>query len=74
MTLAELRPGDHFTIIRNTMGNEIGKRLADMGFTTGAAGKLIRVAHVGDPIEIAIRGYHVSLRKSEASGIEVSIP
>jgi ferrous iron transport protein A len=71
MTLADIKPGDSFKIIRITLIREIGKRLADMGLIRGTAGRLIRVAHVGDPIEIEMSGIHISLRKSEAKGIEI---
>lgn len=71
MTLAELKPGESFKIVRITLTRETGKRLADMGFTRGANGKVVRVAHFGDPIEVEIRGNHISLRKTEVRGIEI---
>ena len=47
-------------------------RLLEMGLTTGTEIQLIRFAPLGDPIEIEVRGYRLSLRKREAKGIQVS--
>ena len=44
-----------------------------MGLTTGAEVELIRFAPLGDPIDIKVRGYHLSLRKREAAGILVAV-
>ena len=71
MTLSQLANGEFFKVVRITLTGEIGKRVADMGFTTGTRGKVVRRALLGDPIEICILRYNVSLRKSEAEGIEV---
>ncbi len=49
----------------------IGKRLLEMGLTPGAEFEVVRHAPLGDPVEIKLRGYNLSLRKSEAEGIEV---
>lgn len=53
------------------MGGEIGKRLADMGFTDGATGLLVRGAFMRGPIQVRIRGYDILLRRGEAKLIEV---
>ena len=45
----------------------------DMGITTGIAVKMIKVAPLGDPIEVTVRGYQLSLRKEEASSIQVEV-
>jgi len=47
-------------------------RLFEMGLTVGAQVELVRFAPLGDPIDIKVRGYHLSLRKREAAGIRVS--
>lgn len=47
-------------------------RLMEMGLTPGAEVQLIRYAPLGDPIEIEVRGYRLSLRKREAEGIRVA--
>ncbi|HQC54813.1 MAG TPA: ferrous iron transport protein A [Clostridia bacterium] len=46
--------------------SKLKRRLFDMGVTSGADVKLVRVAPLGDPIEVTIRGYQLSLRKAEA--------
>lgn len=47
------------------------QRLLEMGLTVGATFELVRFAPLGDPLEIKLRGYHLSLRRLEAEGIEV---
>ena len=47
-------------------------RLLEMGLTTGALVRTIRYAPLGDPLEIEVRGYRLSLRKREAEGIRVA--
>lgn len=49
----------------------IKQRMMEMGLTPGASCSIIRFAPLGDPIELKIRGYHLSIRKSEAQGILV---
>ena len=71
MTLNEIKPGDRFMLLQVKASGEVGKRLADMEFVKGVNGSVLRIAHVGDPIEVLIMDYHVSIRKSEASEIEV---
>ena len=55
------------------IGGEIGKRLAEMGFTQGATGHFIRGAFLRGPLQIRIRGYDLLIRRCEAKLIEVSI-
>jgi len=71
MKLSDLAVGDMFTVNEVTLGGEIGKRLVDMGFSNGVIGEMVRCALFGDPIAVRIMGYDLSLRKSEAAGIEV---
>ncbi|HOJ63662.1 MAG TPA: FeoA domain-containing protein [Spirochaetota bacterium] len=71
MTIADLKTNDKFKIKKIKLKKEIGKRLADMGFTRGITGRVIRRALFGDPIEINILDYNISIRKSEAEGIEI---
>lgn len=46
-------------------------RLLEMGFTPGTVLEVIRYAPLGDPVEVRVRGYHVSLRRADAKGILV---
>ncbi|NTV29126.1 MAG: ferrous iron transport protein A [Candidatus Omnitrophica bacterium] len=71
MTIADLNNGDAFKVKRVVLGREIGKRLADMGFVPGAAGKVVRSALLGDPLQVKICYYDISLRRKEASGVEI---
>ena len=71
MQMTELSNGDYFKVIKVSLTGEIGKRISEMGFNQGTEGKVVRRALLGDPIEICILRYNVSLRKSEAIGIEV---
>ena len=69
----DLKPGQAFIIEGVNLNKEIGKRLSDMGFTQGVKGRLVRKAFLGDPLQITILGYQVSIRKAEASGVSVSL-
>lgn len=71
MTLDQIPNGGHFLVRKVTVVREVGKRLADMGFIRGASGRVVRRGLLGDPIQIFICHYHVSIRCSEARGIAV---
>lgn len=71
MTIADLKNGDPFKVKRVVLGKEIGKRLADMGFVRGVEGRVIRSAFLGDPLQVKICHYDISLRRKEARGVEV---
>lgn len=73
MRLSDLIPGTPFVVSRVLVGGEIGKRLADMGFTDGAAGLLVRGAFLRGPIQVRIRGYDLLIRRGEAKLIEVAL-
>ncbi|HHT79481.1 MAG TPA: ferrous iron transport protein A [Actinobacteria bacterium] len=71
MFLNEIKPKNKCRII-NIVGNDrVCTRLLDMGCMRGEEIEVIRVAPLGDPIDIKIKGYHLSLRKEEAKNIEV---
>ena len=71
MSLDSLAAGQSGRISRLDLKPSEGQRLTEMGLTVGATVKVLRLAPLGDPIEILVRGYHLSLRKSEARLIEV---
>lgn len=71
-TLDQLRPGMSARITRLTASGAIGQRLAEMGLITGAPVRVVRTAPLGDPLEIELQDYFLSLRKAEAHLIEVS--
>jgi ferrous iron transport protein A len=74
MTIGDLKAGDRFVVKGVDLGRETGKRLADMGFTHGVEGQVIRKALFGDPLQVSILGYQVSIRKNEALGVSVEAP
>ncbi len=73
LTIKDLKPGEKSRVLKILLQGDAKKRILDMGITTGAVIELERIAPLGDPIEIKVRGYHLSLRKEEAKGIEVEI-
>ena len=73
MSLAKLKKGQKATIVRIGGSGSVRRRLMDMGATTGTVIEVERVAPLGDPIEVKIKGYHLTLRKEEAQRIEVNV-
>jgi ferrous iron transport protein A len=71
MTLAMLRPGDKGRITSIGAIGPMRRRLMDMGLLVGEEVRVEKVAPLGDPIEVTIKSYHLSLRKQEAEGIAV---
>jgi Fe2+ transport system protein FeoA len=71
--LSELENGERGKVIRIGVGGSIRRRLMDMGLVTGSEIQMERVAPLGDPIEIKIKGYDLSIRKEVASRIEVEV-
>lgn len=71
-TVADLAPGQKGVVVRINRKGALAKRLAEMGVGRGALVEFERVAPLGDPIDIKVKGYHLSLRKSEAADIVIS--
>ena len=72
MTMADLRAGDLAEITGYTLGNAAYRaKLLALGLTHGVQLKIVNVAPLGDPFEIAVRGYHLSLRRDEVGVIKV---
>jgi len=69
--LAELGVGDHARVLHVHGDDEISLRLLEMGLTPGVEMHLVGTAPLGDPLEFEVRGYNLSLRKSEAARVEV---
>lgn len=69
--LSQLSVGDSAKVLRVSGDADIRGRLLEMGLTTGVTVRMVRTAPMGDPIELLVRGYHLSLRKSEAAVVEV---
>ena len=67
-TLNDLAPGQSGTIL--SVGNQSGavkRRLVDMGLTPGTQVKVNKIAPLGDPLEVSLRGYELSLRRADAA-------
>lgn len=71
MTLRDLKIGQSGKILKNNTSGALKQRFMDMGITKGVVVKVIKIAPLGDPIEIEIRGYNLSIRKGDAQKIEV---
>ncbi len=71
MKLTEFQPGDEGVILMVKGEGRIRRRLFDMGVTPGAKVLMVKKAPLGDPIEIVIRGYNLTLRKDEAEFVEM---
>lgn len=71
MNLAMLKPGENGRITKMGAVGPLKRRLMDMGVLVGEAVKVEKVAPLGDPIEVIIKNYHLSLRIKEAAEIEV---
>lgn len=71
--LSEFTVGESGKIVAVTGEGRIRRRLFDMGVTPGAGLVMRKKAPLGDPIEITVRGYELTLRKSEADFVEVEI-
>ena len=71
MTLKEVPVGSKATIARLAGEGAIKRRIMDMGLTKGTEVEVVRVAPIGDPIELSVRGYSLSIRKDEAATVEV---
>ena len=71
MLLSQLKIGEKGTVTAVKGEGAVRRRLFDMGITPGAEVYLRKKAPLGDPIEIALRGYELTLRKTEADFVEI---
>lgn len=70
-TLADLRPGESATVRSVGGAGALHRRLLDMGLTPGVMVRMRKTAPMGDPLEIRLRGYALTLRREEARRIRV---
>ena len=70
-SLKDVEPGSSAKIYRISNAVKVRRRLLDMGFVKGTRVDVLKVAPLGDPIEIKVKGYNLTLRKDEADAIEV---
>lgn len=71
-SLSALPIGQKARVVSFDLPPEQRQRLLEMGLTVGVSFEVVRFAPLGDPIEIKVRSYHLSLRKREAAGIRVT--
>ena len=71
MTLKEARVGSTVTVTRLTGTGAVKRRIMDMGITKGTEVHIRKVAPLGDPVEVTVRGYELSIRKADAEMIEI---
>ena len=70
-TLKESKVGDTIRVVKLHGEGAVKRRIMDMGLTKGVDVQIRRVAPLGDPIEVTVRGYELSIRKADAEMIEV---
>jgi ferrous iron transport protein A len=70
-TLKETKPGTSVRVVKIGGGGPVKRRIMEMGITKGIEVYVRKVAPLGDPVEITVRGYELSLRKADAELIEV---
>jgi len=71
--LTDMKPGKKARIVHMGVKGPAGRRYMEMGVVRGETIKVVRVAPLGDPIEIEVKGYNLSLRKDEAGLIIVEV-
>jgi DtxR family Mn-dependent transcriptional regulator len=71
--LKDLKPGQRCKVVKVRGRSEAGRRIVEMGVTPGSVVEVERIAPLGDPIDVKVKGYHLSLRKAEAEGIDVEV-
>lgn len=70
-TLKQAKVGETVKVVKLTGQGAVKRRIMDMGITKGVEIFIRKVAPLGDPVEVTVRGYELSLRKYDASMIEV---
>jgi len=71
-TLKDVSVGDSCTVAKLNGTGALKRRIMDMGLTKGTRVAVRKLAPLGDPIEVTVRGYELSIRKSEAEIVEVT--
>jgi ferrous iron transport protein A len=72
MVLSEIKPGQIVQVVSVAGQSSFRRRLMELGLVPGTRVELLRVAPLGDPVELLVRGASLSIRKAEASVIEVA--
>jgi len=72
-TLRSLKPGAKAKVTKLAGKGAVRRRMMDMGVVPGTIVEIEKVAPLGDPIQVKVKGYHLSLRKEEAANIFVEV-
>ena len=70
-TLKQVKVGDTVTVVKLHGEGAVKRRIMDMGITKGVTVYVRKVAPLGDPVEVNVRGYELSIRKADAEMIEI---
>ena len=70
-TLKQARVGDTVRVVKLHGEGAVKRRIMDMGLTKGVEVHIRKVAPLGDPVEVSVRGYELSIRKADAEMIEI---
>ena len=70
-TLRDAKVGETVKVVKLHGEGAVKRRIMDMGITRGAEVHVVKVAPLGDPVEVTVRGYQLSVRKADAEMIEV---
>ena len=71
-TLSDVKPGQNATVVKLHGEGAVKRRIMDMGITKGVEITVRKVAPLGDPMELTVRGYELSIRKADAAAIEIA--
>ena len=71
-TLKDVKVGESATVARLTGVGALKRRIMDMGLTKGTRVYVRKVAPLGDPLELTVRGYELSIRRDEAASVEIT--
>lgn len=72
VSLRELQPGESATVVG--YAGDVPPRLLEMGLLPGTVVEMVRRAPLGDPLDLRVRGYHLSIRAHEAAAVRVERP
>ncbi|MDR1404439.1 MAG: ferrous iron transport protein A [Candidatus Methanoplasma sp.] len=70
-TLKDIKPSETATVVKIYGEGRLRRRIMEMGITKGCEIEVVKVAPLGDPIELTLRGYDLTIRKADAEQIEV---
>ena len=70
-TLRDVKSGETVTVVKLNGEGAVKRRIMDMGITKGCSVYIRKVAPLGDPVEVTVRGYELSVRKEDAQMVEV---